>query len=123
MKFSEDFVSGTQIINAYDDNSITINEQRFSKSLIVSHSLLITDWPVENIHELNETTLQPVIEQQPEVIIIGTGRKILFPSPEHYASAIKAGIGIEFMDTGAACRTYNILLAENRKVTAAIILP
>ncbi|MDH5472765.1 MAG: Mth938-like domain-containing protein [Gammaproteobacteria bacterium] len=122
MKLSEDFNAGTQVINGYDETSITINEHTFTHSLLVSNYRLITDWPVKEMSDFCNQSLQPIFELQPEVIIIGTGRNIQFPRPEHYSSAINKGIGIEFMDTGAACRTYNILLSENRKVVAGIIL-
>ena len=122
MKLSEDFNSGTQIINGYNETSITINEKTFSQSIIVTNYQLIPDWPVKNISDFCNQSLQPVLELQPEVIIIGTGSQLQFPRPESYSIAINQGIGIEFMNTGAACRTYNILLSENRKVAAAIIL-
>lgn len=122
MKFSEDFNAGSQVINRYDDTSITINEKTFNHSLIVSNFELIENWPVDDIKKLSSQSLQTILELQPEVIIIGTGKQILFPPPESYSSVINQGIGIEFMDTGAACRTYNVLLSEDRKVAAGIIL-
>ena len=122
MKFSEDVNFGSQVINRYDDNSITVNERIFTHSLIVSNFQLVENWPVNEINELSNQSLQAIIELQPEVIIIGTGKQILFPRPENYSSIINTGIGIEFMNTGAACRTYNILLSEDRKVAAGIII-
>ncbi|MCW8854464.1 MAG: Mth938-like domain-containing protein [Gammaproteobacteria bacterium] len=122
MKFSEDFNSGSQVIDRYDDNSITINEKMFTQSLIVSNFQIIENWPVSEINDLSNQSLQAILELQPEVIIIGTGKQILFPRPENYSSIINMGIGIEFMNTGAACRTYNVLLSEDRKVAAGIII-
>ena len=122
MRFSEDVNFGSQVINRYDDNSITVNERIFTHSLIVSNFQLVENWPVNEINELSNQSLQSIIELQPEVIIIGTGKQILFPRPENYSSIINMGIGIEFMNTGAACRTYNILLSEDRKVAAGIII-
>jgi uncharacterized protein len=66
--------------------------------------------------------LQELIDREPEVILVGTGDRIRFPHPEVYAHVISQGVGIEFMDTGAACRTYNVLLSEDRRVIAAIII-
>ena len=122
MKFSEDLNSGSQVIDRYDDESITINEKMFTQSLIVSNFQIIENWPVNEINDLSNQSLQAIIELQPEVIIIGTGKQILFPRPENYSSVINMGIGIEFMNTGAACRTYNVLLSEDRKVAAGIII-
>lgn len=123
MKFSEDTAANRQLINSYDSTSIHINEQRYSHSLLLSHMTLAPDWPVSDIQQLNNETLRPVLELEPEVIIIGTGEQICFPSPEQYSSVIQKGIGIEFMTTGAACRTYNLLVSENRKVILGIIFP
>jgi len=122
MKFSEDVNFGSQVINRYDDNSITINERIFSRSIIVSNFQLVENCQVNEINELSNQSLEAILNLQPEVIIIGTGRQILFPRPENYSSVINRGIGIEFMNTGAACRTYNILLSEDRKVAAGIII-
>lgn len=122
MKLSEDTIPGAQVINSYDENSITVNEQNHTHSLIISNFQLIPHWPVNNIQQLSNQTLQTIIELEPEVIIIGTGKTIQFPRPENYSAVINLGIGIEFMDLGAACRTYNILLSENRKIAAGIIL-
>lgn len=123
MKLTEDYASSTQIINGYTENGITINEQFYNNSLIVSNYQLIDHWPVNHIDQLNNATLEPILQLQPEVIIIGTGKQIKFPHPETYAAVINKGIGIEFMDTGAACRTYNVLLSENRKIAMGVILP
>ena len=122
MKFSEDYATGVNVIRAYDDTSISINNQSFTESLAVSSHSFIEHWPVKHINELNSASLNLLLELQPEVIVIGTGNKLEFPSPQTYSEVINQGIGIEFMDSGAACRTYNILISENRKVVAGIIV-
>jgi uncharacterized protein len=122
MKLSEDKPANSHIIRAYDTQSIDINGMIFRQSLVVSKQHLVTDWPVKSIAELNESTLAALLVIQPEVILIGTGMTLQFPHPQCYASLLNQGIGVEFMDSGAACRTYNILLGEERKVIAGIIL-
>ena len=122
MKFSEDYNPGSNMIRAYHSNGVNINGQTFEQSLVVSPNRLIDDWPVTSVDDLSVDLLQELVEHSPEVILIGTGRQIRFPSPEIYAHVVNQGIGIEFMDTGAACRTYNILLSEQRKVIAGIII-
>lgn len=122
MKFSEDYAIGHNVIRSYDDTSININSSTYCQSLALSSSRLIEDWPIKKISDLNSTTLNLLLELEPEVIVIGTGNKLEFPHPQAYASIINQGIGIEFMDSGAACRTYNILISENRNVVAGIIL-
>jgi uncharacterized protein len=66
--------------------------------------------------------VEQILALKPELIIIGTGNKLVFPAVELYSSIIQHGIGVDFMDTGAACRTYNILMSEDRDVVAGLIL-
>ena len=122
MKLSEDYNAGTYMINGYDSEGIIINQRSYSSSLIVSNHRLIEDWPMRDISELSADYLAPILELNPEVILIGTGSNLIFPPPSSYARVIESGLGIEFMDSVAACRTYNILLSEDRSVVAGIIL-
>ena len=122
MKFSEDYAIGVNVIRSYDDNSISINSNTYTQSLIVSNNSLIENWSIQQISQLNTEHLSLLLELKPEVIVIGTGAKLQFPSASNYANIINRGIGIEFMDSGAACRTYNILVSENRNVVAGIII-
>ncbi len=122
MKFSEDFCSGGNAIQSYHENGVQINGRIFEQSLVVSHDKLINDWPVKCLDDLSKALLQDLIDQEPEVILIGTGERIRFPHPELQAHVANQGVGIEFMDTGAACRTYNVLLSEQRRVVAGIII-
>ena len=122
MKFSEDTNAGNNVIQSYHENGININGREFSSSLVVGNRHLDTDWPISSVEQLSVDQLQKLVDLEPEVIIIGTGQRIHFPHPEIYAHVIRQGVGIEFMDTGAACRTYNVLLSEDRAVIAAIII-
>lgn len=122
MKLSEDYTYGTNVIRAYSDGQVEINNASYNRSLIVGNTLLIQDWEITHIDQLQHEHWQQLIKLNPEVILIGTGERIIFPHPSTYAPAIESGIGVEFMDTGAACRTYNILLSEDRAVLAGIIL-
>jgi len=122
MKFTEDYATGVNVVRSYDHSGIIINTQSYSQSLVVSCDSLIENWPIQQINDLSSDALNLILELEPEVIVIGTGSKLEFPSPQAYSSIINQGIGIEFMDSGAACRTYNILISENRRVVAGIIL-
>ncbi len=122
MKFNQEHCPGSNIIHAYDDDKVNINGQVYTDSLIVSHQQLTASWPVHTIHELSTASLDSLLDENPEVIIIGTGKQLIFPEPHIYAHLINQNIGVEFMDTGAACRTYNILLSEDRRVVAGLIL-
>lgn len=123
MKLSEDYTYGSNVIRAYARDSIEINDQRYPSSLIVGNTQLIEDWGVTHVDHITTEHWLQLISLEPEIIIIGTGDEIIFPHPSSYAECINKGIGVEFMDSGAACRTYNILLSEDRPVVAAIIMP
>ncbi len=122
MKFSEDYATGTNVIRAFSGNTIEINNKSYQQSLVVSSHLLIENWNVSHVDGLTLQHWQKLLQHKPEVIIIGTGKLIAFPHPASYAAAINSGIGVEFMDSAAACRTYNVLVSENRQVLAGIIL-
>ncbi len=83
---------------------------------------LHNNWNVASFEELNETHFSCFLAQKPEVVLLGTGAKQHFPHPSLYRALTDAGISVEAMDTHAACHTYNILAAEDRKVIAAIII-
>lgn len=105
-----------------DDDSATQNELTLTRSFIVSPKQLIEDWAPQNITELTVEDMDLVIELDPELVILGSGRTIEFPSPALMESLYIKGIGIEVMDTAAACRTYNVLMYEDREVVAALMI-
>ena len=122
MKLSEDYSEGSHIIHSYEPDKIVVNSQTFTKSLLVSNNAVNENWNINHISQMTHQHWLDIIQLKPEVILIGTGQKITFPHPSSYSPAIEQGIGVEFMDSGAACRTYNILLSEDRFVVAGIIL-
>jgi len=122
MKFAETDPSEDGLaIKAYEPGAVVIGEGRFTHSVLLMPDW-VTDWPVSDAAELASAHLEPIIERTPELLILGTGRRQRFPSPASYADLMRKHIGIEIMDTGAACRTYNILMAEGRRVAAALII-
>ena len=122
MKFSEDYAIGTNVIRAFTDANIEVNNKSYNQSLIISNHLLNDSWGITHIDQLTHDHWHALVKDKPEVIIIGTGLTLTFPSPASYAPAIEAGIGVEFMDSAAACRTYNVLVSEDRFIIAGIIL-
>jgi uncharacterized protein len=122
MKFSEDNPGNGLVITAYGSGSVTIAGNEYASSLIVSADRLIEDWPLACIENLCEEHFATIIELEPELVLLGTGKRLVFPPLPIYASLIQRKIGIEIMDTPAACRTYNVLMAEGRKVTAGLII-
>ena len=122
MKFAQDSQDEGYVITAYDNDTVSINGKPFSESLIVSSQQLNEDWQLNDIDALQTSHIEQVLVLKPELIIIGTGNRLVFPAVESYAAIIQQGIGVDFMDTGAACRTYNILMSEGRDVVAGLIL-
>ena len=123
MKFERDDAQGRNTFTGYGDGHVVVNGKRHAASLVVSGDRLITDWPAASVESLTADHLAAIVELAPEIVLLGTGAKFTFPDPSLLAPLYKAGIGVEVMDTPAACRTYNILLAEGRNVVAALIVP
>lgn len=122
MKFSEDNPDAGFFISHYDNNELLINGKRFTQSLVISPDQLIENWCSSEIKDLSAGHFEQILALEPELIILGTGDKLTFPDMSVYAACINKNIGVEIMDTGAACRTYNVLLSENRKVVAGLLL-
>lgn len=109
-------------IRSYTPGRIQINERVFTRSVILSPQQLIEDWTPQVIAELTAATLHPILTLKPDVLLIGTGSTMVILAPDLYGELINQGIGVEFMATSAACRTFNALSAEHRNVVAALIL-
>ena len=122
MSLSLDKNNASYQIRAYTPGRIQINELIFTHSLIISPQTLLEDWEPKHISELVRKHLDPIVQLHPAILLIGTGEKLLFPRLEVYGDLINQGIGVEIMDTRAACRTYTALTAEDRNVVAALII-
>ena len=110
-----------KLFTGYADDHVMVNKERFDGSLVVLAEEVRTDWPVLGFDELSEAHFDYFLALKPEVLLLGTGTKQRFAHPRLYRALTNAGIGVECMDTPAACRTYNILVAEDRRVIAAIM--
>lgn len=114
--------TGLLAITAYDVASIHVNGQCLTRSFILTGERLVEDWPPASVAALSATDLLPLADLGCPIVLLGTGRRQHFPPPALLRPLYEHGIGVEVMDTQAACRTYNILLAEGRAVAAALIL-
>ena len=123
MKFERDDAAGRNTFTGYGEGHVVVNGKRHASSLVVSGDRLVTDWPAASVESLSADHLAAIVELKPEIVLLGTGARFTFPDPALLAPLHQAGIGVEVMDTPAACRTYNILLAEGRNVVAALIVP
>lgn len=109
-------------IEAYSAGSVVIAEQHYNTSLIVSPAQVISDWPPQVFEDLAAHHLDAVVALEPEIVIVGTGQHLRFPAAEILSPLLNNDIGYEIMDTGAACRCYNVLTAEGRRVAAALLM-
>jgi uncharacterized protein len=112
---------GQNVFTAHGAGYVQVNERRFTQPIIVMPEQIISDWPARGFATLTEADFNYFLAFKPEVILLGTGDKHLFAHPQLYRALSGAGIGVEFMSTPAACRTYNILTGEDRKVVAGIL--
>ena len=122
MKFTLDRPATRHVVRGYSPGALRIGEQQYSRSVIVSATTLITDWRPQRMDELTAADLEPVLALQPEVLLLGSGVRQVFPPHELLARLYAARVGFEVMDTGAACRTYNVLVGEGREVAAALLI-
>jgi len=122
MLISEDKNTGKYVIRSYAAGIITVNDTSYSHSIILSPNELIDHWAPQNIKQLTPNDFEQIIQQNPEVVLIGTGEKQHFPAPIILSLLMEKNIGFEIMDTNAACRTFNLLASEDRRVIAALLI-
>jgi uncharacterized protein len=109
-------------IRSFKPGIIQINDKMITSNLIITPNELILDWSPGTIDDLTADSLSPILALKPDIVLIGTGSKLVFLSPDIYGHLINQGIGVEVMNTHSACLTFNALSSENRKVVAALIL-
>lgn len=104
-------------------DAIAINQDEYSRSLLLSPERVQADWPPATVEAIDADALDALLAWQPQVLIVGTGLRQRFLPPALLARALGRGVGLECMDNAAAARTYNLLADEGRKVAAAFLLP
>lgn len=122
MKMSLDSGTASHLIRAYAQGSITINQTVYTADLIVMPDAVIADWRPAPVPELHAAHFDLLADYGPEIVLLGTGRTQRIPPARLIADLARRGIGLEFMDTAAACRTYNVLMSEDRRVAAALMM-
>jgi uncharacterized protein len=113
---------GRYSIRRYAHGEVVVNDTIYTGSLIVTPREVVAGWPPRGFSDLTAAHFEAVIRLQPEIVLLGTGARLRFPAPAVLAGLMRERIGYEVMDTGAACRTYNILMAEGRRVAAALLM-
>jgi uncharacterized protein len=105
----------------YGEGYVVVNGRRIERSVVVLPERILADWPAAGFDDLAPQHLEALAGLGCEIVLLGTGARLRFPRAEIIAPLVRAGIGVEVMDLRAACRTYNILMAEQRKVAAALL--
>ena len=122
MKFTLDARPGINLIRAYGPGEVRINDQTLRANCIVTAESLITDWTARDPDSLTPEDLQPIFDLEPELVLLGTGSTQRFPPANIRSLFSSRRVALETMDLGAACRTFNILVQEERRVAAALLL-
>ncbi len=121
MKIQLEIGAGRNLIRSYGPGRIVINQQAYGGSVIITPAEVVSDWRPRLFSDLTDADFERIITLDPEVILLGTGRRLQFAPPSLTRPLVAAQIGFEVMDTGAACRTYNVLMSEGRRVAAALL--
>jgi uncharacterized protein len=122
MKLQPTITKQYQTVTGYDESGVEINAVQFNHSLVVLPEVEPAAWPVASFDALTAENFAQIDAINPDVVILGTGRRQRFVHPKLTSALTSRRIGIECMDNQAACRTYNILMAEGRKVVLALII-
>ena len=109
------------MFTAYGDNYAAVNGEKYEQNLILLPESIIPAWTTATVRTLSESDMQILLGLGTEIVLLGTGKSLRFPSGTLLRPFAPAGMGLEIMDLKAACRTYNILAAEGRKVAAALL--
>ena len=111
-----------EALDAIGPESTRLRQEILTRSAIVTPTRLIRDWTPQSFTELDPTHMQILVELAPEIVLLGSGNSLLWPDAAIVAPLADAGIGFEIMNTAAACRTYNILMGDGRRVAAALLM-
>lgn len=122
MKFHLTRSEGRNLVTGYGDGYVKVNDERHDRSIVFAPDEPVQDWDAESFEALTPAHVRALLEFKPEIVILGTGDRLRFPPREIARVLADASVGFEVMDTKAACRTYNILMAEGRRVVAAMFV-
>lgn len=123
MQFTHERDAAPNSIVSCAPGEVRTTARTFRASVILGAAGEPRDWPVNDVGELDTPDLQPLLELEPDLVLLGTGARQVFPAAHVMVAMAARGIGFEVMDNGAACRTFNLLLQEGRDVVLALIFP
>jgi uncharacterized protein len=122
MRLNLDAYHTVNTIRGYGNGQISIKELQLRSSIIVTPEQLITDWKPQRFEQLSAADFDILTELKPEIVLVGTGERHRFVHPRLLRPILEQNLGVEVMATAAACRTYNVIVAEGRRVAAALII-
>ncbi len=122
MRFTQDHTSSVNVIRGYEPGELRVNEDTFHTTVIIGASAIRTESAITAVTDLRDSHVEHVLALDPELVLLGTGSTQIFPDSAFGVQFLKAGIGFEVMDTGAACRTFNVLVGEQRRVVALLLV-
>jgi uncharacterized protein len=122
MRFTQDSTSTTLLVRAYTAGELRVNDETYRETVILSATTVLRLPEIRNMDELASLNPSRILALEPELVLLGTGPRQIFPAGSFRAQFLNAGIGLEVMDTAAACRTFNVLVAEQRRVVALLMV-
>ncbi len=122
MKFQPDTNAGVNVITRHESHRLWVGATAFERSILVPLRGEVMEWPAASLGELTQDHFDRLAALRPEVVIFGSGSQLRFVAPGLLRTLMQARIGVETMDTAAACRTFNVLASEGREVLAALLL-
>jgi uncharacterized protein len=121
MKLTLDANQGVNLIRSYSVHEVRVGDHILQRSCIISPDSVVADWRPTHVEDLVVDDLAPLFATKPELVLLGTGASHRFAPAVIRGAFVKAGVGLETMDLGAACRTFNVLVQEERRVCAALL--
>jgi len=122
VKFQPDFLEGVNTISRQDGRRVWVGGEAYEGSVVVPWTGSVHPWVAARFDDLEQAHFDDLLRHNPELVIFGSGARLRFPRPPLLRLLIERRIGVESMDTAAACRTYNVLASEGRNVVAALLL-
>ena len=122
MQLTQDLAEGYLFVRTCSPRAITILDREITRSFLLAPDRIVEDWPVTQSADFDEAAAEMIAALNPEVVLLGTGERQVFPSREAMVVLLRRRIGVEVMDNAAASRTYNLLASEGRRAVAAFML-
>ena len=122
MRFTQDSSSTTLLIRGYAAGELRVNDDTYRETVIVSAMVVLRLPEVRDMNDLAGLDPSRILTLDPELVLLGTGPRQIFPAASFRGQFLSAGIGLEVMGTAAACRTFNVLVAEQRRVVALLMV-